>query len=103
MSDFYGPAKAMPPELTRTAGYMIEHFDVKEFFLEYRDRDTGKGFGIKVIPAAEVEPTRIIGAYGTEEFNIAHAFELQRGHKMVLIKASPEKPARVITYLYPML
>lgn len=95
-------AANLPPELTRTAGWMIENHGCQQFFIEYRNRDTYKGCGIKVLLPQEVEKDRIIGAYGAREETFTWPILLQRGHKLVEVKASEKKPLHCTTYLYPM-
>lgn len=92
----------LPPELVRTARWMMEENQTREFFVEYADVETRKTYGIIVLPAAEVDPARIIGYYGRREQTITAPMEIQRGHKIVTLRASAQKPIHCVTYLYPM-
>lgn len=72
-----------------------------EFFGEYMDAETGKCRGI-VTMNRFADPDREIGFNGNREFTITEPMEIQRGHKLVMIKASKKKPVRLIERIYPM-
>lgn len=73
-----------------------------EFFAEYCDAATGKCYGIRVLALGEVDLTRVIGVYGERKFTISAPMEVQRGHRIVEIKASARAPRDLIERVYPL-
>lgn len=66
-------------------------FEVLGFFEDIVDIETNKCYGHRRLEA----PTRPTGSDGMLEFTITEDLVLTKGHRTVVLKASPEKPRRV--------
>lgn len=69
-----------------------------EFFVEYLAE--GKCLGIRTLMPEELEPERIIGAWGERTVTLTTPMTLQRGHRETTIKPSPRKPIMARERLY---
>jgi len=68
-------------------------FEVLGFYEDLIDAETSKCYGHRRVEA----PTRPLGAAGMGEvFTITENLELTKGHRTVILKASSEKPKRVV-------
>ena len=70
------------------------------YFETYSDSLTGRVLGNMV--GVTPEPGRKIGFNGTMEKVMTRDFVLNRGPKNVTVKASPKKPLKVSTILFPL-
>ena len=72
-------------------------FEVLGYFEDVVDVSTGKCLGTR--KCAE-QPGRILGYNGQQQQTMTAPFELERGHKTIIVKASKEKPMQIrTTYL----
>lgn len=108
---------AAPVEDTRGFNYkttvreMIEHFagpgiglkKLGGFFRELIDVESTKCYGTQRLTEAEIEQNkdRYVGFYGGIERVFTAPFEVQRGHKIVTVKASPKNPITCREHIYP--
>ena len=67
-------------------------FEVLGFFERLINARTGKALGTRTL----AEPTRKLGSEGYMEYDITQTVTLRKGHKEFVLKASLEKPVRVI-------
>jgi|KBSSwiStaDraftv2_1062776.scaffolds.fasta_scaffold2271502_2 hypothetical protein len=67
-------------------------FEVLGYREDLMDAMTGKLLGTREIP----EPDRPLGSNGMKEYTITEAIVLKRGHKEFILKASPQRPKRVV-------
>lgn len=67
-------------------------FEVSGYFeeLSIQIGDSFKVLGTRSIP--NPQPSRQLGVYGKVEHMLTESVVLTKGHKQVIIKASPEKP-----------
>lgn len=75
---------------------MSATFEIKGFYEDVFDDDAGKCIGTR--PARD-DPSRGYGANSARSFVATEPFVIERARKRVLIKASPQKPRRLTTYL----
>lgn len=66
-------------------------FEVLGFWEELIDLDTGKLLGTRPVAALD----RQMGQAGRRDFEITEPIEIQKGHRLTMLKASPAKPKRV--------
>lgn len=73
-----------------------------QLFRELIDVDTTKCYGIQLLSAAEAagERERFVGYYGRKLRTFEQPFEVQRGHKIVIVSASKRAPKRCWEHLY---
>ena|SRR5271165_5948828 len=73
---------------------------MQKYFLEFFDADseTHKCLGTKSVEHNDAN--RRLGYMGREDLTITEPIELQRGPKLVLVKASKAKPKRLRTQLH---
>jgi hypothetical protein len=69
------------------------------FFVEYIDAMTFKCYGIVHIDKLE-DPDRFLGAWGRRDVTFTAPFEVQRGYRFKLIRASAASPVTVFEHLY---
>ncbi len=68
------------------------------YFEDVTDLATGKVLGTRTV---EAQPERKCGYHGQREETVVSPLTLQRGHKTATFAASPAKPLRIRTTLYP--
>jgi hypothetical protein len=73
-----------------------------QFFRELIDTSSFKCYGIQHLSAEEIKQAqdRFAGYYGRAERTFTAPFDVQRGHKIVTVQASPKKPVRCWEHLY---
>jgi len=73
-----------------------------KFFRELIDCDTTKCYGIQILSDEEVKQQagRIVGFYGQRVRQFTEPFEIQRGHKIVVVRCSARKPLRCFEHVY---
>lgn len=67
-------------------------FEVLGFSEDLLDARTKEYYGSRRMEA----PTRPVGSPGMLEYDVTENLTLQKGHKVVVLKASPKKPKRVV-------
>jgi hypothetical protein len=72
------------------------------FFRELIDCDTTKCYGIQHLTAEEVQlqADRIVGFYGQRVRTFTEPFEIQRGHRIVVVRCSVRRPLRCFEHVY---
>lgn len=70
-------------------------FENAGFFEEFLEPESGKLIGIRVLK----EATRPLGSDGRTELVITEEMWLKKGHRRVILKASPQKPKRVVSMI----
>lgn len=72
------------------------------FFRELIDTTSFKCYGTQQLTEAEITatPQRFVGFYGRAERVFSQPFEIQRGHKVVVVRASERKPLRCWEHVY---
>lgn len=71
-------------------------FEVLGFFEDLIDVETNKCYGSRRLEV----PTRPVGSPGMAEFTITENLELTKGHRTVILKASPKRPKRVVGIIH---
>jgi hypothetical protein len=73
-----------------------------QFFRELIDVTSFKCYGIQLLTAEEVEQQidRVVGYHGRIERTFTEPFDIQRGHRIVQVKASTRKPLRCWEHIY---
>ena len=73
------------------------------FFRELINIATTKCLGTEELPSdyGIDNRERVVGAWGGREVLLLAPLELQRGHKMVLVKASEQKPIKCKEHIFP--
>jgi hypothetical protein len=73
-----------------------------EFFRELIDTTSFKCYGTQLLGEEEVQQAleRFVGYYGRTERDFTAPFDIQRGHKIVTVKASTRKPLRCWEHIY---
>lgn len=78
---------------------------MKKYSLDYIANDASCNYGCKGIGFQmldELPPGRKTCSEGREAFTLTADIVLMRGHKSVIVKASPEKPVIGYTIIYPL-
>ena len=72
------------------------------FFRELLDCKTIRCYGIQHLTQREVldQMSRLVGAYGEKQIEFKSPFDVQRGAKIITVKASKKKPIRCIERIY---
>lgn len=68
-------------------------FEVLGYFEEFVDATTKKVLGTRRLETLD----RPLGSDGMTEFDLVETLTLNKGHKQHVVKASPQRPLRVIT------
>lgn len=73
------------------------------FYRELIDIESTKCYGTQELTDDEVKANaeRYVGFYGGQERTFTQPFEVQRGHKIVTVKASVKNPVRCREHIYP--
>lgn len=71
---------------------------VPTFFAEYIDLETRRCYGL--VHDFKPEPDRKMGAWGRKELTFTKPFEVCRGYKYHMIKATTAQPVRVAEHVY---
>lgn len=71
-----------------------------KFFRELIDTTNFKCYGTQEVPPADLSPTRVIGAYGRETRTFTRTFEVERGPKLVSVRASAARPVICWEHVY---
>jgi len=76
---------------------------VPAFYRELINLATTKCLGIELLPGAWGidNRDRILGAWGGRDVVLCAPLELQRGHKLVVVKASELRPIKCREHVYP--
>lgn len=72
--------------------------EVVGFFEEIMDSKKGKMLGVILHTTLD----RPLGARGRKDFELTAPTEMRRGHKMVIVKASPQRPVKVWGMMQPL-
>lgn len=72
------------------------------FFRELIDTTSFKCYGTQRLTAEEVQQAqeRFVGYYGRLEREFTAPFDIQRGHKIVTVRASKRQPVRCWEHIY---
>lgn len=92
MTQFIGIDRASGPDTQVSA-----HFEVLGYFEDVFDLDAKKSLGTRKV--LNPDPKRPCGFHGRMEETLTTPLILDRGHKQVVVPASPDKPLRIQTTL----
>jgi hypothetical protein len=85
-----------------TVAQIAAHMPGTQFFRELIDTSSFKCYGIQHLSEQEAlqAAERFVGYYGRQEHVFTAPFDVQRGHRLVTVKASRQKPVRCWEHLY---
>jgi len=87
-----------------TVHALVEQKPGVQFFRELIDTSSFKCYGIQHLSAEEVKQAaaalRYVGYYGRIERTFTAPFDVQRGHKIVTVRASTKQPVRCWEHIY---
>jgi hypothetical protein len=85
-----------------TVAQIAAHKPGVQFFRELIDTSSFKCYGTQRLTAEEAQAAqaRFVGYYGRQECEFTAPFDIQRGHKIVTVKASKRTPVRCWEHIY---
>jgi len=85
-----------------TLGQLMVEYPCLRVYRELINVATTKCLGTEELAPgyAEANKERVVGAWGARELLLTSPLELQRGHRMVVVKASERKPIKCKEHIY---